>query len=134
MLKRLALVFSIVFILLLLSAFNFEYAFKEYGGKEYFYKGPKSSFATEKEGDILNFLGISGQASFIAGKKDASEIINGLKAKIIFEENIDGIKNYYCYSPHLRYGITLNGKTVNLHVSLSDKGIKLGSPVIFGSY
>ena len=54
--------------------------------------------------------------------------------EIVFTENVNGIENYYFYSNKLLKKQVLNGKKVNVHLAVSDNGVILGYPIIYGSY
>lgn len=54
--------------------------------------------------------------------------------EILFTEEIDGTVSYYAYIPAWGKGIALYGKQVNLHIAVSEKQCKVGTPIIFGGF
>lgn len=54
-------------------------------------------------------------------------------AEVVFTEEGDGYKNYYCRAD-LPYSAELYGEKINLHVCVRGKNAKAGSPIIFGGY
>ncbi len=79
------------------------------------------------------FCYVSGESCTYADRS-ATDVLAEFGAEVLFLEKIDGITNYYAYSPRLPYRITLYGQTVNLHVAEKARGICVGSPIIFGGY
>ena len=63
-----------------------------------------------------------------------SELIEKLHAIKVFENEINGEKHTYYFSYKIKYGVTLNGRTVNLHIALNGDKIKIGTPIIYGSF
>lgn len=57
-----------------------------------------------------------------------------MNGKIIFEQILGECHNYYCYSPSIKYCQVINGKRINLHVSIRQEAVKVGSPLIYGSF
>ena len=64
---------------------------------------------------------------------DALDFIEKMNAKIVFEQELSDSYNYYC-TADLPYSVTIDGKTVNLHVCVKDSGVMVASPIIFGGY
>lgn len=56
------------------------------------------------------------------------------RAKLLFTEEICGVKNYYFYSPCLKDAVLLEGHAVNLQIALSEEKTVAGTPIIFGGY
>ena len=57
-----------------------------------------------------------------------------MQANLIFSEEIDGKISYYAYSPKLKYMQTIRNQNVNLHIVVSRNSVKVGSPIIYGSF
>lgn len=62
------------------------------------------------------------------------QIIKYFDAQLILKEQVGGIVNYYFYSKKLRYKERIYGKTVNLHIAVTNQGVTLGTPLIYGWY
>ena len=61
------------------------------------------------------------------------DFLSNMQAKIIFTEQIDEGISYYAYSPKIKYRTKIKNKIINLHVFVG-AGVKVGSPIIFGSF
>ena len=97
----------------------------------------KSSLAKQIQFERLNpisFLGITGESCTVYEDLQIEELLKDFNAVIIHEEKLEGLTNYYCYSPKIKHGIKILGKTVNLHIAKSNEKTVLGTPIIFGSY
>ena len=57
-----------------------------------------------------------------------------MKARVLFIEQIDGKISYYAYSPKLKYMQRVKNHNVNLHVVVGESTVKVGSPIIYGSF
>lgn len=64
----------------------------------------------------------------------AEEIVKSLGGEILFTEQTEYGVSYYAYSPKVKYKTRLYGKTVNVHVFNNADGVKIGLPIIYGSY
>lgn len=57
-----------------------------------------------------------------------------MKARLIFSEQIDGKICYYAYSPKIKYIESVKNQNINLQIVVSDVVVKVGSPIIYGSF
>ena len=64
---------------------------------------------------------------------DLDRFLEKTSAEIIFTEKLADSVNYYCKAD-LPYSVTLYGEEINLHICVREKGVKVGSPIIFGGY
>lgn len=55
-------------------------------------------------------------------------------ATIVFLEQTCYGTSLYGYSPKIKYSTIINGEKINLHVFICENYVKVGSPIIFGSY
>ena len=62
------------------------------------------------------------------------KILEDFSAKLVFVEETARQTSYYAYSSKIKYLKILDGKKVNLHISISKERVKIGSPLIFGSF
>lgn len=63
------------------------------------------------------------------------DVLEKYRARLVRRETAAGVTSWYAYSPDLPFRVTLFGETVNLHVALRQDGaVKVGSPIIFGSF
>ncbi len=136
MLKKFSRVLvTLFFILSICFAYlvNARPIFLDYGGEYEIYFLNGSFTAPQKTNSKILPLGVKGEACTIYDKT-AEELFSDFNADVIFIEEIDGGINYYGYSPKIRYTQSINGKIVNLHVFVGKEKIKVGTPIIFGSY
>lgn len=61
-------------------------------------------------------------------------IVERYDAEILFTENACGTISFYCYAPALYTGVCVQGKTVNLHIAISNANCVVGSPIIFDGF
>lgn len=62
------------------------------------------------------------------------ELSRAFQAKLLFTEELGGVRNYYMYSPFLQNGVQIHGYTVNLHIAVREGTTAAGTPLIFGGY
>ena len=67
-------------------------------------------------------------------ESDVKKILSDFSANVVFIEETAEQISYYAYSKKIKYLKIINGKMVNLQISLSNEKIKMGSPIIFGSF
>ena len=96
-------------------------------------KSGKSSGVIE---EILNFpfndfLGTYKQFSV---DYKYSSLLKKYRAKLIFIEEIDGVKNYYYYSNKLPNFEVIKNKKINLQFAIASDRVVVGTPIIYGSY
>lgn len=109
------------------------------GGKNYtFYLGTSSKDCSEyhpafnAEAERLLVRDVCGESAEY-DSLDIDGFLKSVNGKILFEERLDGMVNYYC-TADLPYSCTLYGKRINLHICVRENGVKVGSPIIFGGY
>lgn len=81
---------------------------------------------------ILNVKGESVQL-----KKESFDLENFLKdlnAEIVMIESVENYDCYYAYSPDIKRSKIVYDKTVNLHIAIGNNSVKVGSPLIYGSF
>lgn len=109
------------------------------GGSSYtFYCGTSSadcrevtveSNATAKKMELKN---VCGEAT-VYKNFDLEAFLKSVGGKIVAVEELSDSVNYYC-TANLPYSVNLYGTRINLHVSVRDGSVKVGSPIIFGGY
>ena len=82
----------------------------------------------------LTFIKYGEACEFLKEGFVLDDFLSEFHAKRVFSESFDGKVSVYAYSPKLKYKQVLRGKTINLHVVVSDQVVKVGSPIIYGSY
>lgn len=105
---------------------------------EIYFSGGSSSKIITVNANSLNFmLGKKGEAYVISESVSEEEILERLKATKIFVEQTEFGKSVYAYSKEIDYSIILYGRKINVHLHFSsteDEKIKIGFPLIFGSF
>lgn len=101
----------------------------------YLKKGSFDSYITTVGIEDYRLSGdVEGEGCTVKEGITAEEIMRAFSATVVFgEETEDGI-SYYCYSENIRYRENLKGKEVNLQIFESSRGIKIGAPLIYGSF
>ena len=105
--------------------------------EEYYLYSPSSQAEIKKSAEWSDLTFTIGESK---GYKveNADEFVRGtldsLNAKVLFCEEVCGVRSYYCYSPRFGAVTYLNGYPVNLHVAAQGNVVKIGTPVIFGGY
>jgi hypothetical protein len=131
------------FILCLIVAGNFflinsTSLFYSFNGKNEVYLGYNSSaskIVSVKGEKVKNFISKKGEAIFIENEKlSPIEVMERFNAKLIFIEQIEEGVSYYAYSKDIKYVKRIRGEKINLHVFIGEKGTKIGSPIIYGSF
>ena len=136
MFKKLSrVIITLIFIISICFTYfvNARPTFLGYGNICEIYFDNGSFSAPQKFSGYLLPFGVKGEACVI-NKEDLEKLLKDFRATIIFSEEIDGGINYYAYSPKIRYRARVKGKRVNLHAFIKNDRVKVGSPVIFGSY
>lgn len=64
---------------------------------------------------------------------DIDSFLKSVNGEIIFVEKLSDSVNYYCKAD-LPYSVTLYGEQINLHICVRERGIKVGTPLIFGGF
>lgn len=65
---------------------------------------------------------------------EKEKFLSDFSATEMFSESTGEIVCFYAYSPKIKYTEKINGKTVNLHVAIGKDQVKVGSPIIYGSF
>ena len=77
-----------------------------------------------------NFDGVSTVVSDLS----VEDVLNTLMIEIQFCEHVENVVCFYGYSPQIASFVTLNGKRVNVQIASNGEYLKIGSPLIFGSF
>ena len=125
----------VVSIIFLINSTSLFYSFN---GKNEVYLNNNSSVAnivSVNRERVKTFISKKGEAIFIEKEKlSPVEIMERFNAKLVFIEKIDEGVSYYAYSNDIKYVKRVKGEKVNLHIFISEKGTKIGSPIIYGSF
>ncbi len=134
----LLLIFSSIFLVVCSAYINSTTYLEKYNGRYEVYLLSSSSNAkimqVDKRSSSL-FVSKRGEAVFLENSiLSPNEIFDSLSAKQVFiEETEEGI-SYYGFSNKIKFKKMINGKVINVHVFKSERGIKIGLPIIYGSF
>ena len=80
-------------------------------------------------------LGIKGE-SFTIDINDfcLEEFLSQIDGDICFIESLENVVCYYGYSKKVKYLEMINGKIINVHIAISKNYVKIGFPIIYGSF
>ena len=136
MFKRYFIVFlSVAFMLSLYFTVN-KPLFSDYADRYELYLKENSSVAEIVNADNYSFpfyVSVKGEACVVKCG-DEKEIIGDFNAEIIFTEETDDAVIIYAYSKKIPYEKIVSGKKVNLQIEKRNDVIKVGSPLIYGSF
>ena len=136
MFKRYFIVFlSVAFMLSLYFTVN-KPLFSDYADRYELYLKENSSVAEIVNADNYSFpfyVSVKGEACVVKCG-DEKEIIGDFNAEIIFTEETDYAVIIYAYSKKIHYEKIVSGKKVNLQIAKRNDVIKVGSPLIYGSF
>lgn len=111
--------------------FNFSEGIEIYFYDGSFGKGINASFSEYPF--IKGKTGESCVLSYDNGKKPV-DVANVLGGKILFSENTEEGVSYYGFSNKVKYKKTVNGTAVNFQIFCGESQMKIGLPLIFGSF
>ena len=91
---------------------------------------------------IYNLTNIQSIFTFKAGEGfyvdsnnfDINEFLKNHNAQVVFIEKVESGTSYYCFSTNIYYFQPIRDKIINLHIFISEKTTKIGSPIIYGGY
>ena len=85
--------------------------------------------------EFLFMSGIKGESSIVEMNEfDLHEFLDKMNAKVVFEREVCGVKSYYCYSRNIKYQKRVEGHMINLQIAITNNFVKVGSPIIYGSF
>lgn len=130
----LTLLVSLIFFLYLSSA---SFCLKKLDGEFEAYKNSSSSLAKIvplSKVEMYFTVGKTGESVEIEKTTDIENLLIVFNAKLVMVEKIDCGVSYYAYSNEIPYLTKLKGQKVNLHVFVGKEKIKVGAPLIYGSF
>ena len=133
--------FLFIAVLSILYVINTSFYLKNLDGRFEVYLESNSSNAEivslDKNEVSLCFSKV-GEACLLEEKLDVNEIFSMFNATLVFVEEIEGQDykgtSYYAYSDEIKYKKIINGKKINLHIFTCEEYVKVGSPLIYGSF
>ena len=92
--------------------------------------GDNIAYATDK--DFKDYTKIKGESCFVAVSYE--QVLKDFAATHIYSEETAEGTSYYAYSPRIKYKVCIDGEAVNIHYFAGKTHVKLGTPIIFGSF
>ena len=112
--------------------------FKNYGNDFEIYLSEGSSLSqvvVVSKQDFVLYGDVKGESCVILKNEfSVGDFFADFNAKILFSEMVEEGVSYYGYSSKIKYAESIDGKRVNLHVFVGKTQIKVGSPIIYGSF
>ena len=137
MLKKFSVI--VISILLIICLFLFNRAPVVDGANEYevYLKSYSDERAVKKvdKQDFMFLIGVKGESYTISNNDFCLEqFLSDLNAKVIFTENLPNMVSYYGYSPNIKYLQMVKSNLINIHIAVSKSCVKVGFPMIYGSF
>ena len=80
-------------------------------------------------------LNVCGEAfTIVKYEFNLNEFLDEFSASTVFTEKLENGVSYYAYSNKIKYNQTINGRKINLQVFIGEQMVKVGSPIICGSF
>ncbi len=138
MLKKIVCVFFALVCTCFFWTQNAKPLFLDYSNEFELYLSSPSSTAKIVRADAKTYslyTDVKGESCIICDRTiGVQEILDRFGASVVFTETIDGNLNVYAYSNQIAYRKNINGKIINLHISVAENYTAIGSPMIFGSF
>lgn len=99
-------------------------------------KNSETVYSPENLPVLTDLSAYATRLDFCGGVSDALSAMENLDAKVIWQEDLAGLKIFYAYSKNILKSENLNGKKINVMVAvqLNNNKVIVGCPIIAGSY
>ena len=136
MFKKLFYIFMAVLTLFSLKVANSKPVFANFSNTFEVCVGQKSSgnFYKANNRSFCLFNGVTGESCIVNEKYSLEDVIEYFSAEKVFEEKVENLIITYYYSPKIKYVQKVNGKKINLQACVTNNQLKIGTPLIFGSF
>ena len=138
MFKKIATILTAWFCLLGVWCVNNKPLFLDFSSDYEVYSMANGSNGNIESANLSNYYTFTlkyGEACVISTSSFCQQqFLKQYNAQLIFIETLDHGKSVYAYSPQIKYCTYINGEKINLHLFIGDSQVKVGSPIIFGSY
>ena len=131
MLKKYFAFFLLVFTVFMIWKSSY---FTSFGGKTESYLYRNSSTAEITDDKVKTFFSLSTGESIIVNGEDYIKVLNDYEASIVFIEKAEGGESIYAYSDKINFLKVEKSKKVNMQIYVKNGNMKVGFPIIFGSY
>ena len=136
MLKKCAVPFAVIIAVILIVFVSITPIFNGYSTTFEIYRGDSASQiqTVDYKGYVLAGK-IKGESVAIDKQGfDLDKFLRTFRAKIKVIETVGQGVNYYAYSTKIPYKQRVNGKTINLQIFIGESTVKVGTPMIYGSF
>lgn len=137
MLKKLSVIVASIFIVFTLFISNRVPVVDRAKEYEVYLKSCSTSNIIKKisNQDFKFVLGVKGE-SFSINKNEfhLAEFLSDINAEIVFSEHLSNVVCYYGYSPKVKYLEMIKGELINVHIAIGEDFVKVGFPLIYGSF
>ena len=80
-------------------------------------------------------INVKGESAAIEKEKfNLQSFLSDLNAELVLVESDENYTCYYAYSPNIKKSKAFKDMTINLHIAITDNCVKVGSPIIYGSF
>ncbi len=138
MLKKVLVFFSAIIIITSLFFIGNEPVFNSYAKNYEIYLDSCSNskkIINVNNRDCASVLGKKGESVYVEKQTfELHSFLLEMSARVIFIEEIEGKVSYYAYSPKIKYIQQVKGHNINLQIVVGDNMVKVGSPLIYGSF
>ena len=141
MLKKVSLIFTAIILILITGITNTKPVFGGFADNFDCYEIYTSTYSSTENiiavTTLKEYLSVAKKkGESCRGRGDASKdsIFSAFNARLIYIEETKEGTSYYGYSNKIKYQTEIKGGKVNLHVFVAKDYIKVGSPIIFGSF
>ena len=138
MFKRVLVILLSFFIVIGLFAFNNTPIFINYADEYEIYL---TDFSCSNKIVSVNkykypfVFNVKGESAVVEKENfDLQSFLKELNAQLVFCESDQSYDCYYAYSPNIKKSKLINNKMVNLHIAITSQAVKVGSPIIYGSF
>ena len=140
MLKKAITVAISIFLIVSIFLLNRVPTFDKYNyAKEYevyltSYSSPSQIIKVDKN-SFKFVLGVKGEG-FKVDKESFClvEFLSQIDAELVLKEELENVVCYYAYSKNIKYLEMIKGRLINLHIAVGENYVKVGAPIIYGSF
>jgi len=135
-LKKISVITSSIILILSLFILNRVPTFNMAKEYEVYFTNYSSTHCQKTDKNNFKFiLGVKGESCTLeVGEFCLEEFLSQMEVNVYFIENLENTVCYYGYSPKVKYLEMINGKIINVHIVISKNYVKIGFPIIYGSF
>ncbi len=105
------------------------------GARSFYLDSPSSQAKIKSTLSLADFTRVRGESVVTSlTEEEGLAFIEAYSARVLFIEEVGGVRSYYCYTPLAQGGIRIGEYFVNLHLAAGEGYCVVGSPIIFGGF